>query len=655
MGNEARKTTQYSWRNITMAMTINTNVASLNAQRNLVKTQNSLTKSLERLSSGLRINSAKDDAAGLAISSRFSAQVRGLDQSVRNANDGISLLQTSEGAMQEVTSLLQRMREIAVQASNDTYSVSDRASLQGEMDQLYSEIDRIAGATQFNGIGLLDGTGGTRHFQIGANSGQTISVALKSVKSQDLNLNGYSALGELNSGRVTTSVGTAGLTINNVAITTATATNGTAQDAAININAFTSQTGVSAAAYNTYTGVGGLSGITSGALKINDVNISASGSMEELVKNINRDANDVTATLNKDGSITLSNDTGKDIKVDVSTETKTGFTTGTYSGYLSLSDDDGEAIEVEATTTAALLGNWGLNESTGSGSVTGGTVSTVALAEGDLVINGVTVGASTGSSAGDKAVAINAVAGETGVTASALTEQKFSIDMDNVGTGTNFAASNLTINGSQLDLSATTLDTLDEVVSLINGLGNGVRATVEDTTGKLVLTSASGLDIKILDDAGVFGTASTSTTTYTGEISLTSDTGADVIISGSTTATIAKAGFVEQGGSSDAVGSGLSVETRANANNAIDRIDDALNQVADNRGELGAVQNRLDSTISNLMNVSENLSAANGRILDADFAAETANMTKAQILAQAGVAMLAQAKQLPQQVMQLLQ
>ena len=638
-----------------MAMTINTNIASLNAQRNLVKTQNSLTKSLERLSSGLRINSAKDDAASLSISNRFTAQIRGLDQSVRNANDGISLLQTSEGAMQEVTSLLQRMREIAVQASNDTYSVSDRASLQGEMDQLYSEIDRIAGATQFNGIGLLDGTGGTRHFQIGANSGQTISVALKSVKSQDLNLNGYSALGELNSGRVTTSVGTAGLTINNVAITTATATNGTAQDAAININAFTSQTGVSAAAYNTYTGVGGLSGITSGALKINDVNISASGSMEELVKNINRDANDVTATLNKDGSITLSNDTGKDIKVDVSTETKTGFTTGTYSGYLSLSDDDGEAIEVEATTTAALLGNWGLNESTGSGSVTGGTVSTVALAEGDLVINGVTVGASTGSSAGDKAVAINAVAGETGVTASALTEQKFSIDMDNVGTGTNFAASNLTINGSQLDLSATTLDTLDEVVSLINGLGNGVRATVEGTTGKLVLTSASGLDIKILDDAGVFGTASTSTTTYTGEISLTSDTGADVIISGSTTATIAKAGFVEQGGSSDAVGSGLSVETRANANNAIDRIDDALNQVADNRGELGAVQNRLDSTISNLMNVSENLSAANGRILDADFAAETANMTKAQILAQAGVAMLAQAKQLPQQVMQLLQ
>ncbi|MEI6262106.1 MAG: flagellin, partial [Deltaproteobacteria bacterium] len=127
-----------------MSLTINTNIASLNAQKNLSKTQNALNKSIGRLSSGLRINSAKDDAAGMAISNRFTTQIRGLDQAVRNANDGISLLQTSEGAMQETTSILQRMRELAVQASNDTNSPSDRASLQGEMDQLYSEIDRIA-------------------------------------------------------------------------------------------------------------------------------------------------------------------------------------------------------------------------------------------------------------------------------------------------------------------------------------------------------------------------------------------------------------------------------------------------------------------------------------------------------------------------------
>ena len=151
-----------------MALSINTNIASLTAQRNVTKTQGTLNKSLERLSSGLRINSAKDDAAGMAISNRFVAQVKGLDQAVRNANDGISLLQTSEGGMQEVTTILQRMREIGVQASNDTNSASDRSSLQGEMDQLYSEIDRIAGSTQFNGINLLDGSGGTKSFQIGA-------------------------------------------------------------------------------------------------------------------------------------------------------------------------------------------------------------------------------------------------------------------------------------------------------------------------------------------------------------------------------------------------------------------------------------------------------------------------------------------------------
>uniref|UniRef100_A0A7C4MKV9 Flagellin C-terminal domain-containing protein n=1 Tax=Desulfatirhabdium butyrativorans TaxID=340467 RepID=A0A7C4MKV9_9BACT len=233
-----------------------------------------------------------------------------------------------------------------------------------------------------------------------------------------------------------------------------------------------------------------------------------------------------------------------------------------------------------------------------------------------------------------------------------MTTQEFSIDMNNVGTGTNYQASNVTINGVQLDLSAATIDTLDEVVTAINNLNTGVRATVNETTGKLVLTSASGLDIKLYDDEGVFGNASTNTSTYTGTITLTSETGADVIIGGNNEA---YAGFVEQGGSSEAVGSGLSLMSIANANNAIQRIDEALNKVSKNRGELGAVQNRLDSTISNLMNVSENLSAANGRIVDADFAKETADMTKAQILSQAGVAMLAQAKQLPQQVLQLLQ
>ena len=153
-----------------MALTINTNVMSLNAQRNLGTSQSQLAKSMQRLSSGLRINSAKDDAAGLAISDRMTSQIRGLNQASRNANDGISLAQTAEGALQESTNILQRMRELAVQSANDTNTSSDRASLQAEVSQLQSELDRIAETTTFNGKNLLDGSLGGAKFQVGANA-----------------------------------------------------------------------------------------------------------------------------------------------------------------------------------------------------------------------------------------------------------------------------------------------------------------------------------------------------------------------------------------------------------------------------------------------------------------------------------------------------
>ena len=161
-----------------MALTINTNVASLNAQRNLSMTQRGLSQSMERLSSGLRINSAKDDAAGLAISDRMTAQIRGLNQAARNANDGISLAQTAEGAMQEATNILQRIRELAVQSANDSNSAGDRASLQKEVSQLQQELNRIANTTEFNGKKLLNGQFTSQSFQVGANKGQTIAVSI---------------------------------------------------------------------------------------------------------------------------------------------------------------------------------------------------------------------------------------------------------------------------------------------------------------------------------------------------------------------------------------------------------------------------------------------------------------------------------------------
>jgi len=172
-----------------MALTINTNVASLNAQRNLGTSQSSLAKSMQRLSSGLRINSAKDDAAGLGISNRMTSQIRGLNQAARNANDGISLAQTAEGALAESTNILQRMRELAIQSANDTNSVDDRTSLNAEVTQLIAELDRIAGNTTFNGRGLLNGSTDGALFQVGAEAGQTISISITSADATALGVN----------------------------------------------------------------------------------------------------------------------------------------------------------------------------------------------------------------------------------------------------------------------------------------------------------------------------------------------------------------------------------------------------------------------------------------------------------------------------------
>lgn len=637
-----------------MALTINTNLTALNAQRNLNNTQSTLNKSMQRLSTGLRINSAKDDAAGLAISNRMDSQIRGMNQAARNANDAISLAQTAEGAMNEVTSLLQRMREISVQASNATYSDSDRASLQNEMDQFFEEIDRIADSTTFNGINLLDGSSGTRTIQVGAQSGETVSMTLGSIKTGALNLNGYSAAGELNSGRIDASGGnvttTDGLTINGVDIDSGDATSNTAEGAAAAINEQTSLTGVSATAYNIVEGSGNVSGITDGTastgLTINGDVVAASGNMEELVDNINRDVAGITATLNSAGGVTLSNDTGADIEIE--NASNTGLTADTYHGYLALTDDNNEAIEITETTSGDLA-LWGFNASTGSGSVTGGTVTSAALDAGDLLINGVDVGDVTGTSAGDKAAAINAISDQTGVTASAETSQAFSLDFGQATT-----SDGLTINGTEVNLLEANLGgtvNLENVISEINDTVQGVVASANED-GELVLTSSSGLNIDIVDGDTFLGGGDT---TYRGTISLESSNGGDVVITGKDTDTIAKAGFAEQGGADAVIGSGLSVGTVANANVAIERIDDALNNIASQRGNLGAIQNRLDSTISNLGSVAENLTAANSRILDADFASETAAMTKAQIMTQAGTAMLAQANQLPQTVLSLLQ
>ncbi|MBV1883747.1 MAG: hypothetical protein KUG82_19065 [Pseudomonadales bacterium] len=796
-----------------MAQVINTNISSINAQRNLNKSQSMMSTAMERLASGLRINSAKDDAAGLAISTRFDTQIRGLNQAVRNANDGISLAQTAEASMAEMTNTLQRMRELAVQAANSTNSDADRASIQSEIDQLYSELDRIAEETSFNGTSVLNGGAEDLTFQIGANSGQTLSFSIDAVTTRDLNLNASSGLGELNGGRVSTlglAMTLGDMEINGIAMAT---TGALTSAGAIEtyINAQSGQTGVTADSYNTVTGLGGVSGVTTGALTINADTVAASGSMSELVENINRDAAGVSAILNADGSITLSNDTGNNIDVG-GTVTNTGLTVDNYGGYVGLTSTDGEAIDLGlgSAGAAADINVLGFNVSTGSDNVSGGVVASTALSSGsDITINGVSVGSSDSESAADKAAAINAVSGESGVEADAYSVATFSdLDFSN----TVFNDDDIQINGVDVDLRD--MSNTDAVVTAINNTA-GLQGVVASTngSGELVLESEGGLNIQVSMSAGArsfFGTTdmgstggisearlnlttiastaaaffapptsqvvmfslqstaaaqrltielggtqvmlagfysqtglavSTASTTMTaadiaefldgqsvigggtqisafmsagqliireagggtaaitvqigfdsltaahnvftdlsagdrsvfqdnaaslrgsaslmsanttrGSLDLTSSDGTDIIIDG-TAADVTQLGFTSQGGSEDATGIGLSVTSLANASNSIERIDDALDQISTVRAGLGAVQNRLGTTISNLETVSQNLAAANSRIKDADFAAETAQMTKAQILQQAGISILAQANAGSQSVLSLL-
>ncbi len=483
-----------------MALTVNTNIASLTAQRNLTSSQNELSTSLQRLSSGLRINSAKDDAAGLAISERFTAQIKGLNQGVRNANDGISLAQTAEGALKEVTNNLQRIRELAVQSANATNSSSDRTALQAEVAQLVAEIDRVAQNTKFNGVALLDGTFTSQAFQIGADTTDTVSItAISSART--------SAIG-----------GTS----------TSTAT---------------------------------------GAAAVN--------------------ANAIVAT-----------------------------------------DGDANALIINGTLIGA---------STSDGvSTTGDTYSALS-----------------------KANAINALSSTTGVTATAATTIS---DTAVVGG----AAVTLTINNvlvtwdaqTSANASATALQTAVNAGTA----QHGVTMTLNDAAGAFTMTASDGRNVTIADGTGGLTAAGGLTaTTNRGSLTLTSGSASGIQVgnTGTTAASNAVSGFTTNN-STAATGSGvavasLSVTTATNATSAITSIDAALNTINSSRATLGSYQARFESIVASSQTTAENLSASRSRIMDADFASETANLTKAQIIQQSGIAMLAQANSIPQNVLALLQ
>ncbi len=476
---------------------INTNVMSLNAQRNLSRSDSMLATSLQRLSSGLRINSAKDDAAGLAIANRFTTQIRGLNQAVRNANDGISLSQTAESALDELTNNLQRIRELAVQSANATNSASDRAALDQEVQQRLAEVDRIASQTAFNGQKVLDGSFGSAQFQVGANVGENITVNLTTgVRSNQI-------------GQIATSTG---------AVATA--------------NALTD------------------GGLTLAVGTGNAVSVGASVAGSQAGQTADSAYAKVQA-INTAGVSGL-------------TATTTNTTTGTFSTVASAT----------ATSTYAL------------------TVNNVAIYSGaDNIAAG---GSLTGA---DVAAQINLFSAQTGVSAS-ISGTDFTLTASD---GRNVVVSETITQGAGATLT-----------------GTGIAAAQEGTLrGTITLSASSNITLggTQVADIGFSGTSIAVDTTTLSSVDVTSVT---------------------------------------NAEAAIQRTDAALTSVSSLRSQLGAVQNRFESTIVNLQTVSENLTAARSRIQDTDFAAETAALTKAQILQQAGVAILAQANAVPQTVLGLL-
>ena len=493
-----------------MPQTINTNVASLNAQRNLNSSQSDANTALQRLSSGLRINSAKDDAAGLAISNRLTSQINGINQAIRNAGDGISVAQVAEGALSETSNLLQRMRELSVQSANASNSSADRTALQAEVTQLSSEIDRIANNTAFGTNKLLNGNFLNQTFQVGANVGETIDVSISSARAQDL---------------------------------------GTVYDVSFGAN-----------------------------LVVADLESAATNGVTAQ-----------TLTFSKGGT-----STDVSVAADSSAKTIAADISSSVSG-----------LSASATTVATALFD--------------GTAGGAA----DLIeINGVSLTVDLSGNATAQATAVKeAIAAETSLSGLSVSQSTATLtitdaDGDNLSfkAGTTFGATKVTIETTDSSGNATTggADTLDAVGDQVTVTGD-----IDFTSGESG-TWTGGSD----DTTGLIFTSASATGTPTAG----SDRVDDVDIS-----------------------------TVSGANTALAIIDSALTTIDSQRADLGAIQNRFDSVISNLSNVSENSSAARSRIQDADFAQETANLARAQILQQAGISVLAQANAQPQNVLALLQ
>ena len=673
---------------------VNTNMAALVAAKNVNKQQGLVDQAMARLSSGKRINSAADDAAGSAIASKMEAQVRSLAVAIRNGQDAISMTQTTEGALGEIENILQRIRELAVQAGNSTLSQTDRDMIQSEVKALSTEIDNIAADTNFNKVKLLDGSNSSVDFQIGIDGDDGLNVGLINSSASALGLTGSDGVATYTSERVgktdLSGVAVSDVKINGenmltAAVTSATNITTAAATYATAINLNTKTHGAVANAFNEVTSSAKGTFVMSDAFEIGVTGATTSTgiatSYQGLVDNINEKISGVQAKLNADNTITLFNTTGNEIVIADAAGTgasDVGFTTGTYQGFIQLTNIDGSAVVVEAGSKengygASAAGefsdvaSFGFNQTSKDGlSVESGVVTTDVLAVTDgVAINGVQIGASAFDSAASKAAAINLKTSEHGVTATASNSMDVLLDF----TVTMPTAAEFAVNGKLINISAQ--KSVVGVVTTINatdGIGDIVASVASD--GKLKLTSDSGQNILLDEKAATAfvtttvedirgATLSVSGTVFTafGTLNLKSADGSPIKLTDTSTtnAGLAKLGLQGQSVALEVSNSGITVSDLASATASLSKIDAAITKVSGFRASFGAVENRIDAAINNLTTLKVNTSAAQSRIEDADFAAETSNLTKSQILSQAATSMLAQANASKQNLLALLQ
>ena len=553
-------------------MIINSNISSLNSQRKLAGTSVGLSTTMERLSSGLRINSAKDDAAGLSISERMTSQINGLNQARRNANDGISVSQTAEGALQTSGDILQRIRTLAVQSANDTNSTADRNALQAEVSQLLSEFDRVANTTQFNGLNLLNGDFSKTQFQVGANANQTITFGLESTKTTDMG---------------------------NFALKGSTSTNSmVAAQSVYGDSAFLASAGTA-------------SGTTGNQMQSQTLTLRSKGSTATVDLSAGLSAKDVANRINSQQNL---------------------------SG----------GITARAETYAFMA--FGTGGTLGGGTAAGANSNAGAIS---FNLNGTAIQATSSNMRTDLdglVTAINDVSGATGVTA-----QK----VDLPGSSGSYRIQLFAADGRDITIGSA-------AVSIQSG---GTAANVSlmqlqgayDSNGTIVAAGAvAGTGASSNNAVGVqnlgSGTTGNRNSSVGGRVMFTNDTAYTVETSVSSNAGIVASGSgLTFGGSKTDTLSTVNISTALGANKALEVVDAVIARVSSTRSKLGALQNRFQMTVENLQTTAENLSASRSRIRDADFAEETSNLSRWQVLQQAGTAMLSQANQRPQAALQLLQ